>query len=201
AVRGVRGCKTRLDVLAGHHGKRISLAAAFECVHGIDRNGTDQQAKNQGCDHRDLSATRKYQHHNCKSCEPKSDCCCDAVLIDTRKLQVTLRPALPQLESARLLTRDLQIGRGFRMMLLQGERAFVIQNRAAKIVRPEISIAEIVKQSGAQLSCTNECLVAGDRFLEMALCVLLVCLCEICIGLRKRRPSPERAEKKRNATG
>ena len=67
------------------------------------------------------------------------------VLIDARKLQVALSPALLQLKRVRLVTGDLQIGRGFRMMSLQGERPLIIQDRAPKIACPEISVAKIVK--------------------------------------------------------
>src|SRR5581483_4260048 len=119
-------------------------------------NGADQQAKDQRGDQCGRSATRKYQHDNRKDREPKSDRRCHAVLVDARELKIALWPALLQLESARLIAHDLQIGHGFRMMSLQGERAFVIQNRVAKITDPKISIAEIVKESCAQLSCTNQ---------------------------------------------
>src|SRR5206468_495691 len=198
AVCSVRGCKTRLDILARYYGQSASIAPTFQCVHGVYRTRADQQAKDQGGNQRGRSATRKDQHDNRKRCEPKSDDRSDAVLIDARKLQVALWPALLQLERVRLVTGDLQIGRSFRMMSLQGERAFVIQNRAAKIARPEISIAEIVKQSCAPLCCTNERLVTGDRFREMTLRILLVCLLKVCIWLSVRDRSKSESERKQN---
>src|SRR4029077_1328224 len=180
-VCGVRSCKTRLDVLARYYGQSISTGPTFQCIHCVNRAGADEQAKDQGRNKRGRSATRKDQYHNRKHCEPKSDGRCDAVLIDARKLQVPLWPALLQLKRAGFVTGDLQIGRSFRMMSLQGERPLIIQDRVAKIACPEISVAEIVKQICAPLSCTNECLVTGDGFFEVSLRVFLVCFCEVWI--------------------
>src|SRR5205823_3512939 len=45
AVRSIRSCKTRLDVLARYYGQGASIAPAFECIHSVDRHGADQQAK------------------------------------------------------------------------------------------------------------------------------------------------------------
>src|SRR5207249_6758125 len=70
-----------------------------------------------------------------------------------------------------------------------------------KVADAKISIAEIVKQICAPLSCTNECLVPGDRFLEMALGVLLICFCEVAFCLRKRRYCRYGAAKDCNKTG
>ena len=83
----------------------------------------------------------------------------------------------------RFVARDLQIGRGLGMMRLQGERAFVIQNRASKIARAEVGVAEIIKHIRTPLPGANQCLVARDRFLEMTLGVFLVCLCKFDICL------------------
>src|SRR6478752_4943413 len=74
------------------------------------------------------------------------------------------------------------------MMLVQGECALVIQNRAAKIARAKISISQIVKQICVPLTCANQRLVTGDRFLEMTLRVFLVRFCEfnVWLGMNER---------------
>src|SRR5215211_6125628 len=122
------------------------MSATLQCDHSVGRPRPDQQAKGQGNKERGRSATRKDQHGNRKRCQPKSDCRRDAVLIDASKLQVALWPALLQLKRVRLVTGDLQIGSGFRMMSLQGERPLIIQDRAPKFACPEISVAKVVKQ-------------------------------------------------------
>src|SRR5262249_4568340 len=167
--------------------------------HGESGGGGNQQEKEHPGHQRGGFARGENQDDNTKQCEPSSNGCRDRVLVHAGKLQIPIPPALRQLKRARLVTRDLQIGRGFRMMSLQGERSLVIQNRTAKIASPEISIAQIIKQICAPLPRPNECLVTGDRFREMALRIFLVCLCEVCIWLRESRAGQYPAEKKRNA--
>ena len=67
------------------------------------------------------------------------------------------------------------------MMLVQRESAFVIQDRAAKIVRAKVGVSEIVKQICVPLTCSNERFITGDRFFEIALREFLVRFCEFSI--------------------
>src|SRR4029077_14846511 len=108
-----------------------------------------------------------------------------AVLVDARKLQVTFRSARLNLKRVRFIARNLQIRCCFGMMPLQRERTLVIQNRAPKVARAEVSVAEIVKYVCAPLSGANQGLVARDRFLEMALGEFLVCFRKFGVGLRQ----------------
>ena len=67
------------------------------------------------------------------------------------------------------------------MMLFQSQCALVIQNRVAKIARAKIRVSQIVKQICVPLTSLNQRLVAGDRFFEMTLRVLLICFCKFSV--------------------
>ena len=100
-------------------------------------------------------------------------------------MQVTFQTAWLNLQRVRFIACNLQIRCRFGMVPLQHKCAFVIQNRASKVARPEVGVSEIVKYICAPLSRANQCLVAGDRFLEMALGEFLVCFRKFGVGLRK----------------
>src|SRR6476469_4073876 len=87
------------------------------------------------------------------------------------------------------------------MMLVQGEGALVIQNRAAKIARAKIRVSKIVKQICVPLTSVNQRLVAGDRFFEMTLCVFLVGFGELQIRLSESgRNDSQHAQKNHNCS-
>src|SRR5438046_8725409 len=79
------------------------------------------------------------------------------------------------------------------MMSVQSERALVIQNRAPKILCPEICVAEVVEQIWVPLACANQRLVSGYSFLKMSLGKCLVRLCKIRIRLGQPRGSHNQA--------
>src|SRR5262249_6493878 len=130
-------------------------------------------------------ATRKNHRGKRKNHQPKGHRCDDAILVRTRKLEVTLQPAWLQFQRARLVTRDLQIGSRLRMMSVQCKRALVLQNRVPKILCSEICIAEVVEQIWVPLACANQGLVPRNSFFKMSLCKFLVRLCKLWIRLRK----------------
>jgi hypothetical protein len=67
------------------------------------------------------------------------------------------------------------------MMLVQGEGALVIQNRAAKIACAKIGVSKIVKQICVPLTCADQRLVTGDSFFEIPLRVFLVRFCKFSV--------------------
>src|ERR1043166_311722 len=86
------------------------------------------------------------------------------------------------------------------MMIVQGEGAFVIQNRTAKIVCAKIRVSQVVKQICVPLTCANERLETGNRFSEIPLCVLLVRICKLRIRLREDGCSREKRKHRPNKT-
>ena len=86
------------------------------------------------------------------------------------------------------------------MMLVQRERAFVIQNGATKIAGAKISVSQIVKQIRVPLTRVNQRFLTGDRFLEISLRVFLVRFCEIRSWLGKPRGSDEQTKNRAEKT-
>ena len=60
------------------------------------------------------------------------------------------------------------------MMRIEGERAFVIQDRLAEIPQPKPGVPQIVERVCVALPGVDEILVVVDRLLEMSFAVILV---------------------------
>src|SRR5260370_13163327 len=129
------------------------------------------------------------QPKNAKHPEPEGDRRHDAVWIEAPKLEITLRPAWLHLQCACLISHDAQIRVRFRMMSIQRECAFVIQNRVPEISHPEVSVAEIVKQICAPFSRADECFITIDCLLKMASRIIHICFDKSRARLRKCRRS------------
>src|SRR2546429_5369440 len=61
------------------------------------------------------------------------------------------------------------------MSRVERERAFIIQNGAAEIFLPKISIAQVVKKIGGVLSRAHQLFIIRDRCFEICGRVFLVC--------------------------
>src|SRR6266576_2424487 len=107
AIGCVRGGEARLDVLACDNSKRAAFTAAFELPDRKYSSRRDRKHHEQQSNDRGRSAAPKNQREETKRCDPKTDGRGDAVLIDARKLQISLRPAWLELQGVCFIACDL----------------------------------------------------------------------------------------------
>src|SRR5437588_9645336 len=74
------------------------------------------------------------------------------------------------------------------MSRIESECSFVIENRFAEVPNPIIGIPQVVEQVCVPLSRLDQAFVTISGFLEPALAVGLVCLCENALVGRRQKP-------------
>src|ERR1017187_2965321 len=170
--------ESRFDVLSSHDREGSAFAAGLQRIKGEDGARENNGRKNNQRDESCRTPAQKEETRGAKEHEPERNGCSDGILGGSSGLDVTLDPISLQLQGARFITHQNQIRRGFRMMWIERERAFVVQDCLAKISEPEPRIAQIVEQICAPLPGLDENLVTVDRLLEMPFAVILVRLRE-----------------------
>src|SRR6187200_334545 len=107
----------------------------------------------------DRPAPREIETAQNRGCAPESDRREPGILVAGEETEMRLRPACCQLESTRLVAHQLQIGACFGLIRVEGECALVVEDGAAEIAAPEVSVAQIVEQGWIPVSTLDERLV------------------------------------------
>src|SRR4029077_5392464 len=90
------------------------------------------------------------------------------VLVGREEIEALFGPGRRQLKRSPPVARQLQIGTRFGLAGIQGERAFIIQNRMAEIISAEISVSKVIKKPWIPLSGGYERFVALNRFRKLS---------------------------------
>ena len=92
-----------------------------------------------------------------------------------------------QLQRARLVADQLQVGARFGLCRIESQRTFIIQNGATEIAGPEIRVTQIVKQTRIPVAIFDERFVAVDGRGKIASGEIRVGLGENSVLLRRGR--------------
>ena len=156
--------ETRLHLVLGHDREIAPIASFFKSGDGEDRAGPDRAEQDEGENPNHCPASSEIKSGKNESRAPECSRREPGVLRRGEEGEMLFRPAFCQLEGARLIAHETEIGLRFGLGGLEREGAFVVENGVSEILGPEIGVPEIVEDARAPVAPFDERLVALDRF-------------------------------------